>query len=70
MSIHEWSEYIAEVILRKAVNHWAKKCPKVWDMSTHTFVNGKRYLIHIRRSDYKDFEPTGAESERGTQHDT
>lgn len=61
MSIHEWSEYIAEVILRKAVNHWAKKCPKVLDMRTHTFVNGKRYLIHIRRGDYKDFEPYESE---------
>lgn len=57
MSIHEWSEYIAEVILRKAVNHWAKKCPKVLDMSTATFVNGKKYLIHIHRVDYKDFKP-------------
>lgn len=56
MNIHEWSEYIAEVILRKAVNHWAKKCPKVLDMHTHTFVNGKRYLIHIRMGDYKDFK--------------
>ena len=63
MSIHEWSEYIAEVILRKAVDHWAKKRPKTVDMRTHTIVNGKRYLIHIRRGDYKDFEPTGAESE-------
>lgn len=59
MSIHEWSEYIAEVILRKAVNHWAKKCPKVLDMRTHTFVNGKRYLIHIRRG---DFEPQAERS--------
>lgn len=49
MSIHKWSEYIAEVILQKAVAHWAKKSPKVLDMRTHTFVNGKRYLIHIRR---------------------
>ena len=55
MSIHEWSEYIAEVILRKAVSHWAKKCPKVLDMRTHTFVNGKRYIIHIRRGDYKEY---------------
>ena len=61
MSIHEWSKYIAEVILRKAVNHWARKCPKVLEMYTDTFVNDKRYLIHIRRSDYKDFEPTRAE---------
>ena len=61
MSIHEWSEYIAEVILRKAVNHWAKKSPKVLDMHTHTFVNGKRYLIHIRRGDYKDFEQQESE---------
>ena len=53
MSIHELSEYIAEMILRKAVNHWAKRCPKVLDMRTHTFVNGKRYLIHIRRGDFK-----------------
>lgn len=53
MNIHEWSEYIAEVILRKAVSHWAKKTPKVLDMYTDTFVNGKRYLIHIRRSDFK-----------------
>lgn len=59
MNTNEWSEYIAEVILRKAVNHWAKKCPKVLDMRTDTFVNGKRYLIHIRRSDYKDFVETG-----------
>lgn len=57
MSIHEWSEYIAEVIFRKAANHWAKKCPKVLDMRTHIFANGKKYLIHVRRSDYKDFEP-------------
>lgn len=67
MSIHEWSEYIAEVILRKAVVHWAKKCPKVLDMSTATFVNGKKYLIHIHRVDYKDFEPQ--EREGGTQHE-
>ena len=60
MSIHEWSEYIAEVILRKAVDHWAKKCPKALDMRTDTFVDGKRYLIHIRRSDYR---PDRAESE-------
>lgn len=53
MSIHEWSEYIAEVMLRKAVNHWARKCPKVLEMRTDTFVNDKRYLIHIRRSDFK-----------------
>jgi hypothetical protein len=53
MSIHEWFEYIAEVILLKAVAHWAKKNPKTLDMRTHTFVNGKRYLIHIRRGDYK-----------------
>lgn len=63
MNIHEWSEYIADVILRKAVNHWAKKCPKTLDMHTHTFVNGKRYLIHIRRGDYKDFEPKAEGSE-------
>ena len=63
MSIHEWSEYIAEVMLRKAVSHWAKKNPKTLDMHTHTVVNDKRYLIHIRRGDFKDFEPTGAESE-------
>ena len=56
MSIREWSEYIAEVILRKAVNHWTKKCPKTLDMRTYTFVNGKRYLIHIRRGDCRDFE--------------
>lgn len=62
MSIHEWFEYIAEVILRKAVSHWAKKNPKVLDMRTDTFADGKRYLIHIRRSDYKDFKPK-AESE-------
>ena len=61
MSIHEWSEYIAEAILRKAVDHWAKKCPKVLDMRTHTFANGKRYLIHIRRGDYEDFEPQESE---------
>lgn len=59
MSIHEWSEYIAEVILRKAVSHWAKKNPKALDMRTHTFVNGKRYFIHIRRGDYKNFVATG-----------
>ena len=64
MSIHEWSEYIAEVIIRKAVNHWAKKCPKTLDMHTHTFVNGKRYLIHIRRGDYKDFEPRAEGSDK------
>ena len=63
MSIHEWFEYIAEVMLRKAVSHWAKKNPKTLDMRTDTFVNGKRYLIHIRRGDYKNFEPTGAEKE-------
>ena len=63
MNIHEWSKYIAEVILRKAVAHWAKKNPKVLDMGTHIFVNGKRYLIHIRRDDFKHFSPTGAESE-------
>lgn len=63
MNIHEWSEYIAEVILRKAVAHWAKKNPKTLDMRTHAFVNDKRYLIHIRRSDFKDFEPIGSESE-------
>jgi len=61
MSIHELSEYIADVILRKAVDHWAKKCPKILDMRTHTFVNGKRYLIHIRRDDYKNFEPYKSE---------
>lgn len=60
MNIHEWSEYIAEVILRKAVAHWAKKNPKTLDMHTHTFANGRRYLIHICRSDYS---PAGAESE-------
>ena len=63
MSIQEWSKYIAEVILRKAVDYWAKKSPKVLDMRTHTFVNDKRYLIHIRKADFKDFELTGAESE-------
>lgn len=46
MNIHE---HIADVILRKAVDYWARKYPKVLDMHTHTFVNGKRYLIHIRR---------------------
>lgn len=61
MSIHEWFEYIAEVILRKAVAHWAKKNPKTLDMRTDTFVNGKRYLIHIRRSDYDSYR---AESEK------
>lgn len=59
MSIQEWSEYIAEVILRKAVSHWAKKNPKTLDMRTHTVANGKRYLIHIRRSDYENFVETG-----------
>lgn len=59
MSIHEWFEYIVEEILRKAVAYWVKKNPKVLDMRTHTVVNGKRYLIHIRRSDYKDFVKTG-----------
>lgn len=63
MSIHEWSEYIAEVMLRKAVNHWAKKNPKTLDMRTDTVVNGKRYLIHIRRSDYKDFKLQAERSE-------
>ena len=57
MSIHEWSEYIADAILRKAVSYWAKRCPKVLDMHTHTVVKGKKYLIHIRRGDYKDFKP-------------
>ena len=57
MNIHEWSEYMAEVLLRKAVQHYAKINPKSLDMRTHTFANGKRYLIHIRRCDYKDFEP-------------
>lgn len=57
MSIHEWSEYIAEEILRKAVNHWAKKCPKTLEMYTDTFVNSKRYLIHIRRSDFDPRKP-------------
>ena len=57
MSIHEWSEYIAEVILRKAVSHWAKKFPKTLDMRTDTFANGKRYLIHIRRSDFDPHKP-------------
>ena len=57
MSIHEWSEYMAEVILRKAVSHCAKRCLKVLDMRTHTFVNGKRYLIYIRRGDFDPHKP-------------
>ena len=57
MNIHEWSEYMAEVFIRKAVQYYAKINPKSLDMHTHTFVNGKRYLIHIRRGDYKNFEP-------------
>ena len=65
MSIHEWSEYIAEVILRKVVNHCVKKCPKVLDIHTHTFANCKRYLIHIHRSDYKDYEPEENEDKYG-----
>jgi len=59
MSIHELSEYIADVILRKAVQYYAKINPKSLDIRTHTFVNGKRYLIHIRRS---DFDPRKLES--------
>lgn len=57
MSIHEWSEYIAEMMLRKAVSYWAKRCPKVLDMHTHIFVKGKRYLIHIRRGDFDPHKP-------------
>lgn len=64
MNIQEWSKYIAGVILRKAVNHWARKHPKVLEMHTDTFVNNKRYLIHIHRTDFKDFEPTEAESKK------
>ncbi len=57
MNIHEWSEYMAEVLIRKAVQHYAKINPKSLDMRTYTFVNGKRYLVHIRRGDYKDYVP-------------
>ena len=55
MSIHEWSEYIAEVLLRKAVQYWAKKHPKTLDMRTDTHANGRRYIIHICRCDYKEY---------------
>lgn len=61
MKISEWSEYLAEVILRKAVQYWAKKNPKSLDMHTHTFANGRRYLIHIRRGDYKEYKESDAE---------
>lgn len=61
MNIHEWSEYIAEVLIRKAVQHYARIHPKSLDMRTHTFVNGKRYLIHIRRGDYKNFDSQESE---------
>lgn len=60
-----WSEYIAKVILRKAVEHWAKKNPEVWDMCTHISVNDKGYLIHIRRGDFKDFKDFEPRKERG-----
>ena len=64
MNMHEWSEYMAEVFIRKAVQYYAKINPKSLDMRTHTFVNGKRYLIHIRRGDYKNFEPQKSEDEQ------
>ena len=55
MKLNEWSEYFAEVILRKAVQYWARKNPKSLDMHTHTYANGKRYLIHIRRNDFGEY---------------
>lgn len=61
MSIHELSEYIAEVLLRKAVQFWAKRNPKTLDMRTHTHANGKRYIIHITRSDFDKYKDAGGE---------
>jgi len=57
MNTHEWFEYMADLLIRKAVQYYAKINPKSLDMRTHTFVNGKRYLIHIRRSDFDTHKP-------------
>ena len=55
MTLHDNIDYIAEVLLRKAVQFWAKRNPKTLDMRTHTHANGKRYIIHITRNDYKEY---------------
>lgn len=54
-ALQEFEEYLAEYKLRKAVRRWVRVKPKVLDMQTHTIANGKRYIIHIRRSDYDQY---------------
>ncbi len=55
MTVKEFFEWIADELLRKAVRNWAKRNPKSLDMRTHVNFDGKRYLIHIQRSDYRDY---------------
>lgn len=53
MTWKDRKDYIMEEGLRKYVKYWAKKHPNTIDFRTPVVANRKRYLISIRRSDYK-----------------
>lgn len=55
MNVKDFFEWLSDELLRKSVRNWAKRNPKTLDMRTDVNFGGKRYLIHIQRSDYRDY---------------
>ena len=62
MTVKDFFEWITDELLRKSVRNWVKRNPKTLDMRTDVIFGGKRYLIHIRRSDYRDYKENANEN--------